>query len=236
MIFQEIVTVDGPSGAGKSTISRLLAKRLGATFLDTGAMYRAVAILAVDEDIDPDTLGYEPLLRKVLDSMVLSFVPPKGEMDDVGVVVNGRDRSREIRTPETSLLASRFSAIAMVREKMVCLQRQIGEKGGVVAEGRDMGTVVFPGARFKFFLDAVPETRAKRRVDQLVAQGQDAEYEAILQQIIQRDCDDRNRSLSPLTPAPDAVIIDSSDISIDQVVERMVTTITSSTRGETVQQ
>ena len=236
MIFQEIVTVDGPSGAGKSTISRLLAKRLGATFLDTGAMYRAVAIVAVEKDINPDSLGYEPLLRKVLDSMVLSFVPPEGEMDDVGVVVNGRDISREIRTSEASLLASRFSAVAMVREKMVCQQRRIGEKGGVVAEGRDMGTVVFPGARFKFFLDAAPETRAKRRVAQLVAHGQEAEYETILQQIIQRDFDDRNRSLSPLAAAPDAVIIDSSDITIDQVVERMVMTITSDTKVGTVQQ
>lgn len=211
----DIVTIDGPSGSGKSTISRLLAEAIGYTYLDTGAMYRAVALKAQRLRIDPeDDAG----LREVLAGLDLQLRP--GGKDTL-VFLDNEDVSLAIRTPEMSLAASRISALPVVREKLTALQRAIGRNGKIVAEGRDMGTVVFPAARHKFFLDAEPEERARRRCLQLEEQGMKADYEEIVAQIRERDHNDSSRALAPLKPASDAIIINSSRIPPGEVVARM---------------
>ncbi|HSH12941.1 MAG TPA: (d)CMP kinase [Desulfurivibrionaceae bacterium] len=216
MVAAEIVTIDGPSGAGKSTISRQLAKALGYTYLDTGAMYRAVGLAAQRAGLHLEESGPLALLLAQLD---LNLVAVDG---DTGVVMNGEDISAAIRTPEMAMIASRVSALPMVRNRLTELQRRIGAQGGVVAEGRDMGTVVFPGAAHKFFLDATPEERARRRVAQLREQGRQVDEQEILAQIVERDRADSGRALAPLKAAADAVIVDSSHLDIAGVVALML--------------
>jgi len=211
-----IVTIDGPSGAGKSTITRRLASELNYTYLDTGAMYRAVGLAIHREGVD---LENPQALQALLVTIDLQLQANDG---DIRVFLNNEDVSHAIRTPEMSMIASKVSANRLVREKLTELQRRIGEQGGIVAEGRDMGTVVFPDAAYKFFLDASPEERARRRVAQLKEKGQDVDFNDTLEQIIKRDRDDSNRALCPLKPANDAIIIDSSEMSIDEVVNFMM--------------
>jgi len=211
-----IVTIDGPSGAGKSTITRRLASELNYTYLDTGAMYRAVGLAIHREGVD---LENPQALQALLVTIDLQLQANDG---DIRVFLNNEDVSHAIRTPEMSMVASKVSANRLVREKLTELQRRIGEQGGIVAEGRDMGTVVFPDAAYKFFLDASPEERARRRVAQLKEKGQDVDFNDTLEQIIKRDRDDSNRALCPLKPANDAIIIDSSEMSIDEVVNFMM--------------
>jgi len=213
-----VITIDGPSGAGKSTISRGLAARLGLTYLDTGAMYRAVGLAITRQGIDLDN---PEALSACLAGIELTLTPNGN--DDVRVLLNGEDVSLAIRTPEMGLIASKVSAHPLVREKLTAMQRRLGEKGGLVAEGRDMGTVVFPQAACKFFLDASPEERARRRVLQLAGKGLAADYQEILDQIKKRDYDDSSRALAPLKPAADAVIIDCSALNPAEVIERMLT-------------
>lgn len=211
-----IITIDGPSGSGKSTISRLLSSRLNYTYLDTGAMYRAVGLKIVRSGID-EADGAS--LAALLDRTDLSLTP---EGEETRVLLDNEDVSEAIRTPEMSMVASRVSALPLVREKLTSLQRQVGTEGGIVAEGRDMGTVVFPSAEYKFFLDASPEERARRRTEQLLEKGQSVRYDDILEQIIKRDSDDTSRSLAPLKPAHDAIIVDSTKMNIEEVVEFMM--------------
>ncbi len=211
-----IVTIDGPSGAGKSTITKQLAAELLFTYLDTGAMYRAVGLKIHRTGTNLDDRNG---LQKLLDTIDLRLVP---DGDGTRVLLNNEDVSEAIRTPEMSMIASRVSADKLVREKLTLLQRNVGQKGSIVAEGRDMGTVVFPKANHKFFLDASPEERARRRQKQLAEQGQEVDYKETLEQIIKRDKDDSSRALSPLKPAEDAIIIDSSEMTIDEVVDFMV--------------
>ncbi|OGQ88753.1 MAG: cytidylate kinase [Deltaproteobacteria bacterium RIFOXYD12_FULL_56_24] len=215
-----IITIDGPSGAGKSTISRGLAARLHFTYLDTGAMYRAVGLALQRQGID---LADTEALKKCLAGIELAL-SPNGD-DDVLVVLNGEDVSLAIRTPEMGLVASRVSADPLVRAKLTALQRQLGEKGSIVAEGRDMGTVVFPTAVGKFFLDASAEVRASRRQKQLAEKGQIVAYQEILDQISKRDHDDSRRTLAPLKPAADAVIVDSSSIGPEAIIEGMLASL-----------
>ncbi|MFA7383577.1 MAG: (d)CMP kinase [Desulfurivibrionaceae bacterium] len=215
-----IVTIDGPSGAGKSTISRGLAARLNFTYLDTGAMYRAVGLALQRQGID---LADTPALKKCLAGIDLAL-SPNGD-DDVRVLLNGEDVSPAIRTPEMGLVASRVSADPLVREKLTALQRQLGEKGSIVAEGRDMGTVVFPKAAGKFFLDASAEVRARRRQKQLAEKGQIVDYQEILAQISKRDHDDSKRALAPLKPAADAIIVDSSSIGPEAIIDCMLASL-----------
>ena len=215
MAADRIVTIDGPSGAGKSTICQLLAARLGYAYLDTGAMYRAVGLKIERSGTDCDDSG---ALAQLLASIDLQLLADGGE---TRVILDGEDVSEAIRTPEMSMVASRVSALPAVREKLTSLQREIGGRGEVVAEGRDMGTVVFPGAAWKFFLDATPEERARRRVLQLTEKGQQVDEEETLAQIIDRDQADSSRALAPLQAAEDAVIIDSSQMTIDEVVAFM---------------
>jgi cytidylate kinase len=220
-----IVTIDGPSGAGKSTISRGLAAKLHFTYLDTGAMYRAVGLALARQGIELDDTD---ALKKCLAGIELTLVP-NGD-DDVRVVVNGEDVSQAIRTPEMGLVASRVSAHPLVREKLTALQRQLGEKGSIVAEGRDMGTVVFPKAACKFFLNASAEERARRRQKQLAEKGQRVDYQEILDQISKRDYDDSRRALAPLKPAPDAILVDSSSMGPEAVIAFMLDCIATSAR------
>lgn len=224
-----IITIDGPSGGGKSTISRLLASRLRYTFLDTGAMYRAVGLKVRRQGIDLDTDSGRGQLAALLEDIDIALAPaPQGGTDEeTRVFLDGEDVSGAIRTAEMGLIASRVSAEPAVRQKLTEMQRQIGGKGAVVTEGRDTGTVVFPGARFKFFLVATPEERARRRQKQLREKGHEVDFAELLGQIIKRDHDDSSRSLAPLRPAADAVIIDSSAMSIEEVLAFMLDTIRS---------
>ncbi len=214
-----IVTIDGPSGVGKSTISRRVAQEIGFTYLDTGAMYRAVALKCIINGVD---IHNEDEVKRILSDLDIRFLPPRSEQDDVRVVLDGEDVSRRIRTEEIGMAASAVSALGPVRERMTAMQRRIGADGGIVAEGRDMGTVVFPGAAWKFYLDATPEERARRRVGQLRRRGVEVNVEEILARIRKRDRDDSERSLAPLRPAPDAVHIDSTDMSVEEVAARVL--------------
>jgi len=209
---KDIVTIDGPSGSGKSTISRTVASRLNFTYLDTGAMYRAVGYRARQDGVD---LEDGDALSCILDTLDLTLLPGNG---DTRVLLGKNDISSAIRTAEMGLVASKVSAQPVVRRKLTEMQQKIGEQGKIVAEGRDTGTVVFPDARYKFYLDATPEERARRRYLQLLEKGEKADEQDILAQIIKRDANDSSRALAPLKAADDAVIIDSSKLTIDEVV------------------
>ena len=218
---QAIVTIDGPSGAGKSTISKLLAARLHYTYLDTGAMYRVVGLKVQRSGLDLEAEGAQQQLVHLLAEIDLALAPAE-DGGETRAFLDGEDVSEPIRTPEMAMVASRVSAEPLVRKKLTEMQQKIGSKGAIVAEGRDMGTVVFPGAAHKFFLDATAEERTQRRVKQLEEKGQQVQYDEILAQIVKRDQDDRSRSLAPLKAAEDAVIVDSSDMTIEQVVDFML--------------
>lgn len=211
-----VVAIDGPAGAGKSTASRRLAERLGFVRVDTGAMYRAVALAAVERNVGFDDGPGLGAMTKALD---LSFKVVDGEPH---IHIDGVDRSQDIRTPEVSMGASHVSRHAEVREALVAQQRQMGEKGGVVLEGRDIGTVVFPDAEVKIFLTASAEVRAQRRVSELESRGTPVDFTTTLDEIRRRDRQDSERPIAPLKPAPDAVHVDSSGLDLEQVVDAMV--------------
>lgn len=211
-----IIAIDGPAGVGKSTISRKVAARYGFTYLDTGAMYRAVAWYLKESGTDIDDVG---AVEAALEKVSLKLLPAPREGDDVGVLLNGENISELIRTPEISMIASTVSAIPAVRTKLTRLQRQLGEQGKVVAEGRDMGTVVFPQARHKFYLDASPKARAGRRARQLEARGEEVDEKKLLEMTLARDRQDSERAIAPLRKADDAVVIDTTDLQVDQVLE-----------------
>jgi cytidylate kinase len=215
-----VVAIDGPAGAGKSTVARRLAGRLGFTLLDTGALYRAVALASAKSGVDwGDVDGVTRVARELVRERRIEV-----SSDARGAIVvrlGADDVSEAIRAPEMSMGASRVSAIAGVRAELLGLQRQAGENGGVVLEGRDIGTVVFPDAEVKFFLSAKPEVRARRRCEELEAKGQAVDYETTLSEVRQRDEQDSSRAASPLRVADDAIVIDSSEVPIDVVVEQM---------------
>lgn len=221
---KDIVTIDGPSGAGKSTISKLLAAELHYTYLDTGAMYRVVGLQVKRSGFDLEAENGREKLVQLLATLEMTLASGE-EGQETRVFLYGEDVSDAIRTPEMAMVASRVSAEPEVRKKLTEMQRAIGQNGEIVAEGRDMGTIVFPEASYKFFLDATPAERAKRRQQQLMEQGQRVEYGELLTQIQKRDRDDSSRALAPLKPAPDAVVIDSSEMSIDEVVSFMRKTV-----------
>jgi cytidylate kinase len=212
-----VITIDGPAGSGKSTVSKMLAKRLGYIYVDTGAMYRAVAVLARDA-CSSDPLD-ETSLEAICSELDLQFSSSNGE---ARLFANGRDVTEEIRQPEISSLASAVSAKTVVRERLSKIQKSMGSDGGVVLEGRDMGTVVFPDADLKFFLDASPEIRSKRRYLELEAKGEETTPEEVYGLMLERDHNDRNRQLAPLKPATDAVMVDSSNLQIEEVVQLML--------------
>ncbi|MFZ5798346.1 MAG: (d)CMP kinase [Desulfobulbus sp.] len=214
-----VVTIDGPSGVGKSTISRRVAARLGFTYLDTGAMYRAVALRCRQENL---AITNEKAVAAILPLLNIRLLPARSEQEETRVILDGVEVSEEIRTPEISMLASAVSALGPVRSALTRMQREMGATGKIVAEGRDTGTVVFPGAAWKIYLDASPEVRAKRRIRQLRERGEEVNEAEILAQIVKRDRDDSERTIAPLKAAPDAVRIDSTGMSVDEVVEQVL--------------
>lgn len=207
-----VIAIDGPSGAGKSTAGRALARRFGYTFLDTGAMYRALAWRALREGTPLDD---EPALARVAEALLIELAP------EGHVRVDGEDVTAALRAREVSAAASRVSVHPAVRRCMVARQREMGRAGGVVLDGRDIGTAVFPDADLKFFLDADPHRRALRRQRELAAAGTVAEVAAIEAEIRARDRADSTRSDSPLTRAADAVSLDTTELDPAEVVDRM---------------
>jgi len=216
-----IVAIDGPAGVGKTTLAKRAAKALGLAYLDTGAMFRSCALRLGDGAWDLP----EAELQARLEQLTFSL---KGSGDQTRLLLNGRPVGDEIRTEAVGFLASRMATLPVVRAFQKAAQQALGKNVSLVVEGRDMGTAVFPEAPYKFFLDARPEVRAKRRELQLLAMGEPAVYAEILEQIKKRDDQDRNRAASPLAPAADAVIIDTSDIDVDQVFARILSHITPS--------
>jgi CMP/dCMP kinase len=210
-----IVTIDGPAGSGKSTAARALAERIGFAFLDTGAMYRAVALEALTRGLDLDDFeAVAQLARK----MTIEALGPV-------VRVDGRDVTAAIRTPDVTSAASRVAAIPDVRAALVRMQRKAAEGLDVVSEGRDQGTVVFPDAECKFYVTAAPEVRARRRLLELQEAGEQISFEDLLRQIVERDTRDKTREAAPLRAADDAIRIDTSDLSQDEAVSRMETIV-----------
>lgn len=214
-----IIAIDGPSGAGKSTVSVQVAERLGFSCLDTGAMYRSVAWFAVQEGValdDGERLGDIALTKPI------RFIHEAGNPKPVGVTIDGVEVTREIRTAEVDRAVSAVSAVPAVRRALVAQQQAIGAEGDYVVEGRDIGTVVFPDAACKVFLTASDEVRAQRRVEQNRQRGiGSTDYETVLQDILRRDELDSKREASPLAAAPDAVTIDSSHMTFQQVVDEI---------------
>ncbi len=210
-----VITIDGPAGAGKSTISRQLAERLCFIYLDTGALYRAVAFKLIRRGFS----GNEMQINSLYQDMKVTF---KKREDQLHVFVDDEDVTGKLRTEEIGLLASRVSAMPVVREALLSVQRDIAKDGGVVAEGRDMGTIVFPDAEIKFFLDASVKERAGRRHRELLGRGELTCLRNVENDILLRDRQDRERSIAPLRPSHDAVVIDSTDKTISQVIDIMM--------------
>jgi CMP/dCMP kinase len=214
-----IIAIDGPSGAGKSTLAKRLAKQLGFIYLDTGAMYRALALKVLREGID---LSDDALLAEVVSSTDIDLRENAGRLE---VLLDGRDVAGEIRTPEVSQMASRISASKSVRARMLELQQAVGQRGSLVAEGRDIGTVIFPEAEVKVFLDASARERARRRYQELKAAGREVDFDATLKEMEERDRRDSERALAPLRRADDAMVIDSSDLDADAVAAMVLARI-----------
>lgn len=213
-----IITIDGPSGAGKTTTSRMLAERLGYRYIDTGALYRGVALAALSSNVSSEN---DVELAKLCSTLKMEFQSGEKGMH---LILNGSDVTDRIRTPEISMFASAVSARPVVRNFLLALQRLLGEKKNAVFEGRDMGTVVFPDADVKFFLNASQKIRALRRYNELKSVNPQT-LEAVERDIRHRDNNDSTRDLAPLKPAEDAIIIDSTDLSVEAVVDRMLNVI-----------
>lgn len=210
------IAIDGPSGAGKSTAARRAAARLGFIYVDTGALYRTVGVAALRRGIPTDDA-----------EKVAAMLPEiKAELKFVDgiqhVFLNGDDVSDEIRLPNASMAASNVSAVPAVRAFLFGLQKDMAKKNNVIMDGRDIGTVILPDAQLKIFLTASAEVRAKRRFDELNERGTPVEYETLLDEIKQRDYNDSHRAAAPLKAAPDAVLLDSSDMTLEEVVEKIV--------------
>ena len=211
-----VIAIDGPAGAGKSTVAQKLAGRLGLTYVDSGATYRAAALKVLEDGVSPDDEG-----------AVVSSVKSAGiELQTCGlqirVLLNGADVTGKIRTPEVTLAAAKVSRLPEVRAKLIALQRAFARERGVVMEGRDIGTIVFPDAPLKIFLTAQPEERARRRLSDEKQKGRDATLEQTAYEIGRRDQLDAERKISPLVAAPDACKIDSTQLTADQVVEEIL--------------
>jgi cytidylate kinase len=214
-----IIAIDGPSGAGKSTLAKRLAKELNFIYLDTGAMYRALALKVLREGVD---LADDGKLAELIRVTEIDLADRDGKLV---VLLDGRDVAGEIRTPEVSQMASKVSALRRVRERMLELQRDMGRRGSVVAEGRDIGTVIFPHAEVKIFLDASVRERARRRYDEIKAGGCAADLADTLREIEERDRRDSERAIAPLRKAADSMVIDSSSLDADTVAARALAEI-----------
>jgi len=218
-----IIAIDGPAGSGKSSTARAVAERLSSLYIDTGAMYRAVALHSIRTGIAPEEEGFESVLSSI-------SIDLKSSSEGNRVILNGEDVSEEIRSSAASDMSSRVSKRADVRRRLVDLQRTLAskasEKGSsVVMEGRDIGTVVFPDADFKFYVTAKAEVRAKRRALEMRQKGEDVDEEALLLEIRERDNRDASRDISPLKKAADAIVVDTSELSFEDQVENILSQI-----------
>ena len=207
-----IITIDGPAGSGKSTVARLLAQRLNVGFLDTGAMYRAVALAVLNAATDENDRS---AVAQIARGLTISF-------DKDRLLLNKQDVTSEVRTPEVTAISSIIASNPIVRERLVELQRDIGKLGSMVTEGRDQGTVVFPDAEHKFFVKADLEARARRRQRELAYKGVVQSIRVVMDQLRQRDERDETREHAPMIPAKNAIVLDTSDLSIAQVVEMLI--------------
>jgi CMP/dCMP kinase len=214
-----IIAIDGPSGAGKSTLAKRLARELGFIYLDTGAMYRALALKVLRQGVD---LADDARLARLVESTEIDLQEDNGTLE---VLLDGINVAHDIRTPEVSQMASKVSALKVVRARMLALQRGMGQRGNVVAEGRDIGTVVFPNAEVKIFLEASAEERARRRCAELRAAGRPADLSETLREMEERDKRDSERDLAPLRMADDAFRIDSSNVTADAVAAKVLAEI-----------
>jgi len=213
------IAIDGPGGAGKSTIAKAAAKELGYIYVDTGALYRSVGVYALRKGVKTDSADeVVPLLSEI--EVELKFIDGTQR-----VYLNGEDVSEEIRTPEASMAASNVSAIQQVRDFLFDLQRDIAKANNCLMDGRDIGTVVLPDAQVKIFLTASVEERAKRRYLQLVEKGQEVKFEDVLRELEERDYQDSHREIAPLKPAEDSIIVDTSDINLEQSIDAVVNVI-----------
>ena len=204
-----VITIDGPAGAGKSSVAKAVARELGINYLDTGAIYRAIALILYESEVRAVD---DYIMREALSKI-------KIELRGKAVLVNDFDVTGEIRTPMVDDLASMYSAVPSVRKALLSLQKEQEKHGSIVAEGRDVGSVVFPEAMVKFFLTASPEARAKRRYTERIAKGKPADYDEILKAIIERDKNDSTREVSPLTIPEGAIFVDTSDMTEDEAVK-----------------
>lgn len=220
-----IITVDGPSGAGKGTLCYSLAEKLGYALLDSGAIYRVTALAALKSAVD---LSDELALAELARNLDIQFIPQNGE---VNILLNGENVSHLIRTQEVAEAASKVAVFPQVRAALLQLQQDFAQNDRLIADGRDMGTVVFPEAQVKLFLDASAEERAKRRYKQLQSKGISGNFAQILAEIKERDFRDRNREVAPLKAADDALLLDSTTLSIDEVIAQALDYIKQRTNG-----
>lgn len=217
MRARPVIAIDGPAGAGKSTVARNVASALGYVLVDTGALYRGVALAARERGVDWSDGAALGALARALDLRL--------EPDPAGatrLLIDGVERTREIRTPDISMGASHVSRHPPVRDALRGLQRRLGEQGGAVLEGRDIGTVIFPDAEAKIFLTASAETRASRRLEELQSRGENVDFQTTLEDVRRRDEQDQSREIAPLRPAADSIVVDTSWMSIDDVVARVI--------------
>ena len=220
------IAIDGPSGAGKSTVASSLGKRLGYLYIDTGAMYRSVALGVKKKGIFPED---ELAVSQLASSLHITFVT---EGKQTRIFCEGEDITEAIRTPEVSRLASSISRQKGVREALVQMQRELGREGGVILEGRDIGTVVFPDADVKFYLDAEGDERVRRRYHEMVEKGVKVDFKETQEELLQRDHNDMHRSHSPLRKADDALFIDSTHRSVEEIVEEMIRIVKAKSKME----
>lgn len=208
------VAIDGPAGAGKSSVAKAVGKQLGLLYVDTGALYRTVGLAALRKGVDPSSKAEVEALPKEI-SVEMDFSETSGQ----AVLLNGEDVTGLIRTPEVSMTASDISALPIVREYLLGLQRNIAKTKNVIMDGRDIGTVVLPNAQVKIFLTASPESRAERRYKELVEKGEKTTVKDVLRDVIKRDYNDTNRKAAPLRPAEDSVLVDTTNLDFDGSVE-----------------
>lgn len=215
-----VICIDGPAASGKTTVARLLADRLGFFYLDTGVLYRAVTWVAIQRGIEP---GDGEVLGKLATEILIEVKPaPAGDLRQTIVIADGEDVSLAIRSPKVDAHVSEVSAHPSVRTALIGVQRSIAEKGGVILAGRDAGTVIWPESKVKIYLTASDEERARRRVKQAEEQGTHLDYETVLAELRRRDQYDSSRAVAPLRAAPDAIILDTTSLSVEEVVSEIL--------------